>query len=102
MDNILYEKRTQSEALIQKSGRKSKIQDINICSLFKYKSVRYKFLILNMLWVGTRAVFNGIAISSKSFPGNFYFRICQKRQSKNKRVLDKESNSSDDDDDDDD
>ena len=74
-NNILYEKRTQSEALIQKSGRKSKIQDINICSLFKYKSVRYKFLILNMLWVGTRAVFNGIAISSKSFPGNFYFNI---------------------------
>ena len=61
--------------MIQKSGRKSKIQDINICSLFKYKSVRYKFLILNMLWVGTRAVFNGIAISSKSFPGNFYFNI---------------------------
>ena len=74
-NNILYEKRNQSEPLVQKSERKSKIQDINIWSLFKYKSIRYKFLILNMLWVGTRAVFNGIAISSKSFPGNFYFNI---------------------------
>jgi len=74
-NNILYGKRNQSEALIQKSGRKSKIQNINICSLFKYKSIRYNFLILNILWIGTRAVFNGIAISSKSFPGNFYFNI---------------------------
>ena len=74
-NNVLYEKRNQSEPLIQKSGRKSKIQDINIWSLFKYKSIRYNFLILNMLWIGTRAVFNGIGISSKSFPGNFYFNI---------------------------
>ena len=74
-NNILYEKRNQSEPLIQKSGRKSKIQNINFWSLFKYKSIRYNFLILNILWVGTRAVFNGIAISSKSFPGNFYFNI---------------------------
>ena len=57
------------------SGRVSKIQDINIWSLFKYKSIRYKFIILNILWIGTKASFNGIAISSKSFPGNFYINI---------------------------
>ena len=57
------------------SGRKSKIQDINIWSLFKHKSIRYKFMILNILWIGTRASFNGVAISSKSYRGNFYLNI---------------------------
>ena len=78
-ENILYtdNNRNQSEPLVQKSstGRKSKIQNINIWSLFKYKSIRYKFIVLNILWIGTRASFNGITISSKSFPGNFYFNI---------------------------
>ena len=66
-----------SEPLIRRStvGRKSKIQDINVWSLFKYRSIRYKFIILNILWIGTRASFNGIAISSKSFRGNFYINI---------------------------
>ena len=66
-----------SEPLIRRSsvGRKSKIQDINVCSLFKYKSIRYKFIILNILWIGTRVSFNGISISSKSFRGNFYINI---------------------------
>ena len=66
-----------SEPLIRRStvGRKSKIQDINVWSLFKYRSIRYKFIILNILWIGTRASFNGIAISSKSFRGNFYVNI---------------------------
>jgi hypothetical protein len=57
------------------SGRKSKIQDINIWSLFKYKSIRYKFMILNILWIGTRLSFNGVSISSKSYRGNFYLNI---------------------------
>ena len=65
------------ERLIRSSagGRKSKIQNINFWSLFKYKSIRYKFIILNILWIGTRVSFNGISISSKSFPGNFYVNI---------------------------
>ena len=48
---------------------------INLWSLFKYKSIRNKFIILNILWIGTRASFNGISLSSKSFQGNFYFNI---------------------------
>ena len=51
----------------------TKLQKINVWSLFKYPSITSKFLILNFLWIGTRASFNGIAISSKSFPGNFFF-----------------------------
>ena len=53
----------------------TKLQKINVWSLFKYPSITSKFLILNFLWIGTRASFNGIAISSKSFPGNFYVNI---------------------------
>ena len=48
---------------------------INVWSLFKYPSIRYKFIFLNILWIGTRASFNGISISAKSFPGNFYVNI---------------------------
>ena len=48
---------------------------INVWSLFKYRSIRYKFIFLNILWIGTRASFNGISISAKSFPGNFYVNI---------------------------
>jgi hypothetical protein len=51
------------------------MQKINVWSLFKYPSIRYKFLLLDFLWVGTRAAFNGVSISSKSFPGNFYVNI---------------------------
>ena len=53
----------------------TKMQKINVWSLFKYPSIRYKFLLLDFLWVGTRAAFNGVSISSKSFPGNFYVNI---------------------------
>ena len=49
-----------------------KIQKINFWSLFKYPSIRYKFILLNLIWIGTRGSFNGVTISSKSFPGNFY------------------------------
>jgi len=53
----------------------SKIQKITVWSLFKYPSIRYRFLLLNFLWIGTRASFNGVSISSKAFPGNFYVNI---------------------------
>ena len=52
-----------------------KVEKITVWSLFKYPSIRYKFLFLDFLWVGTRAAFNGVSISSKSFPGNFYVNI---------------------------
>ena len=65
-------------SLVSQNGEQKpeiKVQKINIWSLFKYPSIRYKFLLLNLLWVGTRASFNGITISSKSFPGNFYVNM---------------------------
>ena len=59
----------------ENSENETKMQKINVWSLFKYPSIRYKFLLLDFLWVGTRAAFNGVSISSKSFPGNFYVNI---------------------------
>ena len=47
----------------------------SITFLFKYPSIRNKFIILCIFWMGTRAIFNGIGISSKTIPGNFYFNI---------------------------
>ena len=52
-----------------------KEKTINIWSLFKYPSIRYKFLLLDFLWIGTRGTFNGITIASKSFSGNFYVNM---------------------------
>ena len=48
---------------------------INVWSLFKYPSIRYRFILLNFLWIGTRASLNGVSIASKAFPGNFYVNI---------------------------
>ena len=41
----------------------------------KYPSLRYKFLILCILWFGTRLISNCIALNSKALPGNYYFNI---------------------------
>jgi MFS family permease len=59
----------------KKPKKKIKIHKINVWSLFKYPSITSVFILLNFLWIGTRATFNGICISSKSFPGNFYVNI---------------------------
>jgi hypothetical protein len=48
---------------------------ISIFSSLKYPSLRYKFLILCLLWFGTRTTSNCIALSSKALPGNYYYNI---------------------------
>ena len=60
---------------IQDSEAQAQGPKITIWSLFKYPSIRYRFLLLNFLWIGTRASFNGVSIASKAFPGNFYVNI---------------------------
>ena len=44
-------------------------------SSLKYPSLRYKFLILCILWFGTRLTSNCIALSSKALPGNYHYNI---------------------------
>ena len=73
LESLVSEDKNVEDSKITKN--KSKIHKITVWSLFKYPSIRYKFVILNFLWIGTRASFNGISISSKSFPGNFYINI---------------------------
>ena len=68
------------EKIIDKNNNKTSEQNtenkkVNILSLCKYSSLRYKFIFLNLLWIGTKAAFNGISISSKSLKGNFYVNI---------------------------
>ena len=59
----------------ESSDKLIKNTKINVGSLFKYPSIRYKFILLNFLWIGFKASFNGVSISSKGFPGNFYVNI---------------------------
>jgi hypothetical protein len=61
-------------SLITKDKKKV-TEKITIFSSLKYTSLRYKFLILCVLWFGTRSTSNCISLSSKSLPGNYYFNI---------------------------
>ena len=55
------------------SETQKKVEKITVW--FLYPPIHYRFLFLDFLWVGTRAGLNGVSISSKSFPGNFYINI---------------------------
>ena len=61
-----------NDALIVKE---KKAEKITIFSSLKYPSLRYKFLILCILWFGTRSTNNCISLSCKALPGNYYFNI---------------------------
>ena len=55
---------------------KSKLErKLSFFASVKYPSLRYKFLILCILWFGTRLISNCIALYSKALPGNYYFNI---------------------------
>ena len=55
--------------------QKKKVPKMTAFSSLKYPSLRYKFLILCILWFGTRSTSNCISLSSKALPGNYYFNI---------------------------
>ena len=61
--------------LLVKKQKKKQGEKITIFSSLKYPSLRYKFLILCVLWFGTRATSNCISLYSKALPGNYYFNI---------------------------
>ena len=63
-----------SKPLIVKKGNKIR-EKITYFSSLKYPSIRYKFIILCIIWFGTRSTSNSISLSCKSFPGNYYFNI---------------------------
>ena len=67
-----------NDELIENSNtKKIKTDNKNISFLasLKYQSLRYKFLILCVLWFGTRTISNAIALYSKALPGNYYWNI---------------------------
>ena len=55
--------------------QKKKVPKMTAFSSLKYPSLRYKFLILCILWFGTRSTSNCISLSNKALPGNYYFNI---------------------------
>ena len=59
----------------QKNNNHDKKVQISAFISLKYPSLRYKFLILCILWFGTRSTSNCIALYSKALPGNYYFNI---------------------------
>ena len=73
----VYEQEDTNTTLIEVNleRKKKNIVKMNAFSSLKYPSLRYKFLILCILWFGTRSTSNCIALSSKSLPGNYYFNI---------------------------
>ena len=60
--------------MFKKIHKKKKISKSIFISL-KYPSLRYKFLLLCILWFGTRATSNCIALFSKTLSGNYYLNI---------------------------
>ena len=73
-NNIENDTKDKNNLLINKAEKKQ-AEKITIFSSLKYPSLRYKFLILCVLWFGTRSTSNCISLSSKSLPGNYYFNI---------------------------
>ena len=63
------------ELINSENGSSKKNIKLTAFSSLKYPSLRYKFLILCILWFGTRSTSNCIALSSKALPGNYYFNI---------------------------
>ena len=63
------------ELIKKQTKKKKKAEKITIFSSLKYPSLRYKFLILCILWFGTRSTNNCISLSCKALPGNYYFNI---------------------------
>ena len=68
------DEKNKKNLLISKDEKKQ-AEKIKIFSSLKFPSLRYKFLILCILWFGTRSTSNCISLSSKSLPGNYYFNI---------------------------
>ena len=63
------------EVKVNDTKKKKKSPKMTAFSSLKYPSLRYKFLILCILWFGTRSTSNCISLSSKALPGNYYFNI---------------------------
>ena len=54
------------------TDKKTKKEKVNFFSLFKYRSIRYKFLILCFLGFSLNGSYNGISISIKNLPGDLF------------------------------
>ena len=66
------------ELISDNNNNKNELTESKNISFFvslKYPSLRYKFLVLCILWFGTRLISNAVALYSKALPGNYYLNI---------------------------
>lgn len=56
----------------EKEEKKEEKEKITAIALFKYPSIRYKFLIFCFLFFVTSGIYNGISIGIKNLEGNIY------------------------------
>ena len=75
MKEINTDNNKETELINVDEEKSKKNTKITAFSSLKYPSLRYKFLILCVLWFGTRSTSNCIALSSKALPGNYYYNI---------------------------
>ena len=70
--DTIYDENDTNKLLLLK---KKKLQHITAYAFIQYPSIRYKFLILNYCWLTACGIYNGIAVGSKSLPGDIYSNI---------------------------
>ena len=81
MKNLDLEENNKKEDLIEitttdlKKPKSSENKSISFFMSLKFPSLRYKFIILCILWFGTRLISNAVALYSKALPGNYYWNI---------------------------
>jgi len=56
----------------EKNEGTSKENKYNFLSLIKYKSQRYTFLIMNVMWFVVAALYYGLSLNIKNLPGDIY------------------------------
>ena len=56
---------------INKKEKKKKSK-ISYLALIKYPSIRYKFIIMSIIWFFNQGIYSGLNIGIKSLPGNIY------------------------------
>lgn len=56
----------------ESSKQKKQQPKIGYSALFKYPSIRYKFIIFSILFMSTSTIYNGIAIGAKDLAGNIH------------------------------
>ena len=70
-DEIIIKLKNNSK-LREKNEGKTQVNKYNFFSLIKYKSQRYTFIIMNIIWFVVAALYYGLSLNLKNLPGDMY------------------------------